>query len=42
MKGVLISSIYAMFAISSFAQIPEKIDRGVVALTVNENSFIQS
>ena len=38
MKQILISSICAWFALTCFGQIPEKIDRGVVALTVDENS----
>ena len=38
MKQILISSICVLLALTCFAQIPEKIDRGVVALTVDENS----
>ena len=39
MKRILFSTICVCIALTSFNQIPEKIDRGVVALTVEENSI---
>ena len=38
MKRILTSLICVCLTLASFTQVPEKIDRGVVALTVDRNS----